>query len=173
MEPCVQFKEQIHENSGFRFDPDKVKGGHQETMQSYLVVEKCREQGFSELLTPIVNGPKEAKDLQHLTLCVIIMLILWNCLRCLQRAMQRMKLLQRMMQMIEEERTQSNLNHQRPVATFGPECFAAALLRSALLVSLVPSCLSLLDRVRVLRCSISSCIPPHEESCSTFHVYAI
>ena len=110
METCVQFKEQIHENSGFRFDLDKVKGGHQETMQSYLVVEKCREQGFSELLTPIVNGPKEAKDLQHLTLCVIIMLILWNCLRCLQRAMQRMKLLQRMMQMIDEERTQSNLN---------------------------------------------------------------
>lgn len=39
MEPC---------NSGFRFDPDKVKD-HQETMQ------KCREQGFSEILTPIAN----------------------------------------------------------------------------------------------------------------------
>ena len=44
----ILLKKPIHSNSGFRFDPNKFKGGDEESitlMQNYLV-EKCREQGF-------------------------------------------------------------------------------------------------------------------------------
>jgi len=54
-------KKPIHSNSGIRFDPNKFKGGDEESitlMQTYLV-EKCREQGF------YLRPTKNCKCIKH------------------------------------------------------------------------------------------------------------
>ena len=64
----VLLKKPIHSNSGFRFDPNKFKGGDEETttsMQTYLV-EKCREQGF--YLRPTINCKRTKRGKRLATL---------------------------------------------------------------------------------------------------------